>query len=138
MGLQQPSAKPGLERVKRVARDRLLNLRDQEIVVAHDEIADRLALIGRGMKLGRGQPRRGTGQLDDRAAEGRARSETCASADDARAADGGGLDDCSALHHGDQRDHAGMRKIDMLDLLSHLLQPHVAVERHRAQMRRQH
>src|SRR5262249_3860636 len=36
MRLQQPAAKPRLQRVERVARDRLLDLRKQQVVVAHD------------------------------------------------------------------------------------------------------
>jgi hypothetical protein len=35
-----------------VARNRLLDLRQQQIVVAHNEIANALTLIGGGMKLG--------------------------------------------------------------------------------------
>jgi len=50
--LQQPAAEPGLERMERVARDRLLHLRKQEIVVAHDEVANGLAFLGNGVKLG--------------------------------------------------------------------------------------
>src|SRR5262249_44063662 len=41
------------------------------------------------------------------------------------------------LHTRQQRDHAGMRKIDVLDLLSHVVQHDAALERDRPQMRRQ-
>src|SRR5262249_36539833 len=55
--LQQPSAKPGFEGMQRIARERLLDLRKQDIVVAHDEIANGLALGGGRMKLGGRDPR---------------------------------------------------------------------------------
>src|SRR5262249_12401067 len=41
------------------------------------------------------------------------------------------------LHTRQQRDHAGKRKIDVLDLLSHVVQHDAALERDRPQMRRQ-
>jgi hypothetical protein len=43
--------------MERIARDRLLDLRKQQIVVAHDQIANGLALIGGGTKLRGGDPR---------------------------------------------------------------------------------
>jgi hypothetical protein len=58
MRLQQPTAKPGLEGMQRIARHRLLDLRQQQIVVAHNEIANALTLPGGGMKLGGRQPGR--------------------------------------------------------------------------------
>src|SRR5262245_5030344 len=62
----QPAAKPGLQRMERVARDRLLDLRKQQIVVAHDEVADGRAFMGSGMKLGSREPRGRARQLNDR------------------------------------------------------------------------
>jgi hypothetical protein len=44
--LQQPTAKSGLEAMQRIARNRLLDLREQDIVVAHDELAEGRALGG--------------------------------------------------------------------------------------------
>jgi hypothetical protein len=49
----------------------------------------------------------------------------------------GGFDRAPALHDRHQRHHAGMRKIDVLDLLAQVVQHHAALERDRAQMRRQ-
>src|SRR5262249_708852 len=63
--LQEPAAKPGLHRMQRIARDRLLHLRQQQIVIAHDEIANGLAPIRSGMKLESGEPRRRARQLPD-------------------------------------------------------------------------
>src|SRR5262245_5911083 len=68
--LQQPAAKPGLERMERIARDRLLDLRQQQIVVAHDEVANGLALVRSRMKLSSREPRGRARQLNDRSAEG--------------------------------------------------------------------
>src|SRR5262249_55805627 len=88
--LQQPAAKPRFEAMQRIARDRLLDLRQQDIVVTHNEIANGSALAGRGMKVGRGEPPRSAGQLDDGSGEGRPRAQTGACADDALASGGGG------------------------------------------------
>jgi hypothetical protein len=63
--LQQPSAKPGLHSMQRIARDRLLDLRKQHIVVGHDEIANGLALVGSSMKLGGGDASGRARQLHD-------------------------------------------------------------------------
>ena len=68
--LQQPAAKPRLQRMERVACDRLLDLRQQQVVVAHDEMADGLTFVRRRMKLGRCEPRGRARQLNDRSAEG--------------------------------------------------------------------
>src|SRR5947207_7235597 len=56
VGLQQQAAEPGLERMQRIARDRLLDLREQEIVVVHNEIANGLTLIGGRMKFSGREP----------------------------------------------------------------------------------
>ena len=37
--------------MQRIAHDRLLDLRKQQIIIAHDEIANALAPIGSGMEL---------------------------------------------------------------------------------------
>src|SRR5262245_42558081 len=55
--LQQPAAKPSLERMERIARDRLLDLGQQQIVVAHDEVANGRALVGSRTKMGSREPR---------------------------------------------------------------------------------
>jgi hypothetical protein len=60
-----------------------------------------------------------------------------AGADDAAAPDGCGFDRRPALHDRHQRDHAGVREIDVLDLFAHVVQHHAALERDRPQMRRQ-
>jgi hypothetical protein len=52
-----------------IARDRLLDLREQQITIAHDEIANGLTPVGSGMKLGARQPRRRARQLQDRSRE---------------------------------------------------------------------
>ena len=52
VGLQQPAAKPCLQRMQRIARNRLLNLRQQQVAIAHNEIANGPTLAGSGMKLG--------------------------------------------------------------------------------------
>src|SRR6516162_3197867 len=136
MRLQQPAAKPRLQRMERIARDRLLDLRKQQIVVAHDEVADGLAFVGGRMKLGGREPRGRARQLHDRSAEGRPRAQRGTRADDAAAPDGRGLDRRSALHHRHQRHHAGNGKIDVLDVFPHVVQHYAALERDRAQMRR--
>src|SRR5262245_40819301 len=68
--LQQPTAKSGLEAMQRIARNRLLDLRKQDIVVAHDEVAEGRALGGSRMKLRGRDPRGRARQLHDRACDG--------------------------------------------------------------------
>jgi hypothetical protein len=55
--LQQPAAKSRFQLMQRIARHRLLDLRQQQIVVAHDQVADGLALHGSGMEVGGREPR---------------------------------------------------------------------------------
>src|SRR5262249_61220472 len=83
--LQQPAAKPGLERMERVAGDRLLNLRQQQIVIAHDEVANGLAFVGSRTKLRSREPRGCPRQLNDRPAEGPSCAQGGAGTDDAAA-----------------------------------------------------
>src|SRR5262249_5728639 len=135
--LQQPTAKSGLEAMQRIARNRLLDLRKQDIVVAHDEVAESRALGGSRMKLRGRDPRGRARQLHDRACDGRPRSQSGAGADDPGASDRCGLDRCAVLHDRHERDHAAMREIDVLDLLPDIVQHRAPLERDRAQMRRQ-
>jgi hypothetical protein len=65
VALQQPTAEPGLQLMEHIAGNRLLNLRQQQIVVAHNEIANALTLAGRGMKLSGREPASRARQLDD-------------------------------------------------------------------------
>src|SRR5262249_62345589 len=67
--LQQPAAKPGLQGMERIARDRLLDLREQQIVIAHDEVANGLTFVGSGMKLRSREPRGRARQPTDRPSE---------------------------------------------------------------------
>src|SRR5262249_58330019 len=96
--LQQPAAKPGLERMERIARDRLLDLRKQQIVVAHDEVANGLAFVRSRMKLSSREPRGRARQLNDRSAEGPSCAQARAGTDDPSASDGRGFDRPATLH----------------------------------------
>ena len=69
--LQQPSAKPCLQGVQRIARDRLLDLREQQIVVTHNKGAEGLALVGGSTKLRSGDPRCRARQLYNGARDSR-------------------------------------------------------------------
>src|SRR5262245_33628511 len=53
MRLQQPARQACLQGMQGIARDRLLDLADQQIVVTHDEGTNGGALVGDGMKGGR-------------------------------------------------------------------------------------
>src|SRR5215470_11698638 len=83
--LQQPAAKSGFQGMERIARDRLLDLCQQEIVVTHDEVADGLAFVRSRMKLDGREPRSRARQLNDRSAEGPSCAQGGARADDASA-----------------------------------------------------
>ena len=137
MRLEQPTAKSGFEAMQRIARDRLLDLRQQDIVVAHDEVAEGLALGGGRLELGSRDPRGGPRQLHDRLCDGRPCSQSGARADDPGASDRCGFDRCAVLHDRHQRDHAAMREIDVLDPLPDIVQHRAPLERDRAQMWRQ-
>ncbi len=123
--------------MQRMARDRLLDLRQQQIVIAHDEIANGLAPVGSGMKLGGGEPRGRARQLHDHSPDAVFFAEPGARADHSRASDGCGLDGRAALHDHHQRDHAVMREVDALDLFRCVVQHRAALKRDGAQMRRQ-
>ena len=123
--------------MQRVACDRLLDLPQQDVVVAHDEVADCRALPGSRVKVRGRDPRRRPRQLHDRAGDRRLCSQRGARANDSPTPDGCRFDRRAALHDRDQRHHTGMWEINVLDLLADVLQHYAALEGERAQVRRQ-
>src|SRR5712692_7142229 len=113
--LQQPATKPRLERMQRIARDRLLDLSEQQVVVPDRELPDGLAFARYGVELGGREPACRARQLDDGAPDRAARAERRAAADDARPTERHGLDRGAVLHERNHRNHGAMRKIDLLD-----------------------
>jgi len=58
-------------------------------------------------------------------------------ADHALAADGGGLDRLAVAQHREQRQHAGMREVDLVDLVAGLQQHHALLQGERGEVRQQ-
>jgi len=69
------SGKSRFQGMQRIARHRLPDLRQQQIVVAHDQVAKGLALRGSGMKVRGREPRGRARQLHDCPRHGRPRSQ---------------------------------------------------------------
>jgi hypothetical protein len=135
--LQQPAAQPCFDVVQGVAGGGLLHLHQQHLAIAHDDLANRFAVLGGLAKTRRRDARGRARYLNDGARLGAARSKSRQRADRAFVTDRRDLDRVALLHHGEQRDDPVVRKIDLVDALALLLQDHPLLEGDVLQVRRE-
>src|SRR5262245_12422468 len=89
MCLQQPPTQALLERVQSAASNRLLDLPQHEVIVAHSQLMNRWALLGSKLEMRQCNPARSARKLDDRLADSLAGPERRISANDASASESG-------------------------------------------------
>ena len=106
--------------MKRIAGGGDPCLRQKNLVVVDAQIADGVCASGRFPKAARGYLGQLKGELDDNADERRVESETSHRADDAFLADRGCFDGSPILQDRQQRQHAVVGEVDVIDFITDL------------------
>src|SRR5262245_30926343 len=113
---------PGLDRMQCVAGGGLLNLDQQHLAVAHDDLADGFALLGNLAEARRRNARGRPPDLNDGTRVRPAHSKSGEGAHRTLVTDRRGFDGVALPHHRQQRDDPIMGKIDLVDAIPLLLQ----------------
>ena len=112
-------------------------LRQQHLVVADGEIADGIAGGGHRPEMSGGDFAAGHRHLHDDADQRLVEAKPGHRADHAFASDGRGLDRLAVAQHREQRQHAAMREIDLVDFVAGFGQHVPCCSGDRRQMRQQ-
>jgi len=104
--------------MQRIARRGDPRLGQQHLVVANAEIGNRPAQGHRPPQFGGRDPDGGHWKLRDRPHPRDMEANSGHCANDALAADRGGLDRLAVPHHDDHGDHPGEREIDLIDFIA--------------------
>ena len=131
---QEPAAHPLFRRMHRVACDCLLDLRQQRLRVAHEQIAHVLAVLEFILQQLDGTADRMTLELHNATVKGDATIHGGEQAKRTLAADIRGLDRRAIFQHGQQRQHGTLRKIGVLEQASGVADHIAKLERDRLKM----
>src|SRR5450631_3436233 len=122
--------------MERIAGDGLLNLRQQRLGIADQQIADMFAMLEFRLQKSDRAANHAALELNQTSVEGNATVHRCEQAEGSFAPDVGGLDSRAVLQHGEQREHGALRKIGVLENPARLANHVTELEHHRLQMGR--
>src|SRR5450631_1387370 len=122
--------------MERIAGDGLLNLRQQRLGIADQQIADMFAMFKFRLQKSDRAANHAALELNQTSVEGNATVHRCEQAKGSFAPDVGGLDSRAVLQHGEQREPGAFRKIGVLEKTARLADDVTELEHDRLQMGR--
>ncbi len=137
MHVQDPAAAAGFNHMNRIARDCLEGLRQQDLAVVHDQLPKPRAGVPHLVQALKGNARGGAAHLHNVASESLPGDQGAQQAQDALAPEHSYLDATAILHDVDQRDDRILRKVDVENGVTWLIEHLTAGEGHSLKVRLQ-
>src|SRR5450755_4112351 len=122
--------------MERIAGDGLLNLRQQRLGIADEQIADMFAMFEFRLQKSDRAANHAALELNQTSIEGNATVHRREQAKGSFAPDVSGLDSRAVLQHGEQRKHGALRKIGVLEEAARLADDGTELEHDPLQMGR--